>query len=149
MEVILLKPNKNLGKLGDKVKVKSGYGRNYLIPQGQAVPATAENVEYFEKRRSELEAEAASELESAKQRLATLESLNVTIAMKAGDEGKLFGSVGTRDIADAIVKAGVEVEKKEIQMPEGALRQVGEYEVGVQVHSEVSGIVKVAIVPTQ
>lgn len=147
MEVILLKPNRKLGKLGDKVKVKAGFGRNYLIPQGQAVPATEANLEYFEKRRSELEGEAQKELEAAQARLEAVKALTLTLSMKAGDEGKLFGSVGTRDIANLISEAGVKVEKSEVSLPAGTLRQVGEYDVSLQLHSDVSSEVKITIVP--
>jgi large subunit ribosomal protein L9 len=137
MEVILLEKTRNLGNLGEKVTVKAGHGRNFLIPQGKAVPATAANLEVFEQRRAELEAAAAESLKLAEERKAKIEALKIVIASKAGDEGKLFGSIGPRDIADAITKAGEEVEKKEVLMPEGAFRQTGEYEVTMQVHVEV------------
>lgn len=146
MEVILLEKVGKLGSIGDKVNVKSGFGRNFLLPQGKALPATAANVADFESRRAELEAAAAEKKGGAEARAAKLAELSVTIAANAGDEGKLFGSIGTRDIADAITAAGVEVAKSEIRLPEGALRDVGEYEVDVQVHSEVTQAVKIAIV---
>ncbi|ADE16551.1 ribosomal protein L9 [Nitrosococcus halophilus Nc 4] len=146
MEVILLEQVLNLGRLGDKVSVKAGYARNYLIPQGKAVTATKENEAYFESRKAELEKAAGEKVavaERRKQALADLDS--VTIAAKAGTEGKLFGSVGTADIAEALTKAGVEVVKKEVRLPEGALRQVGEYEVGLHLHPNVETSVKVIV----
>ncbi len=147
MEVILLEKTRNLGDLGDKVNVKAGYGRNFLIPQGKAVPATAANLEVFEQRRAELEAAAAESLKVAEERKAKVSALNIVIASKSGDEGKLFGSIGTRDIADAITKAGEAVEKKEVQLPEGSIRQTGEYEVTLQLHSDVQVAINVAVVP--
>ena len=147
MEVILLDKIAKLGGLGDKVTVKSGYARNYLLPKGKAVFASSANVEHFEARRAELEAKLAETLASAEARAAKLTELaEVTIASKAGEEGKLFGSIGTRDIADAIVAAGVEVAKSEVRLPEGALRTLGEFEVSIQVHSEVFATVNLEIV---
>lgn len=147
MEVILLEKIRNLGALGDKVKVRSGYGRNYLVPQGKAVYATADNIAKFEVRRAELEKAAAERVHAAEARKQTLTALGVvTIQSKAGDEGKLFGSVGTRDIAAAITKAGVEIDKSEIHLPSGVLRQVGEFDVEVELHSDVLAVVKVSIV---
>lgn len=127
MQVILLQRIVNLGKLGDTVDVKPGYGRNYLIPQGKALPATAANIEKFEARRAELEAIEAEELASAQKRADSLRDVNVIMRAKTGEEGKLFGSIGTRDIADALTKSGLEVDRSEINLPEGTLRQVGEY----------------------
>ena len=148
MEVILLENISNLGNLGDKVDVKSGFGRNYLIPQGKAVPATEDAVAQFEARRAELEASAAEALAAAEARGAELNALQlITIAANAGEEGKLFGSIGTRDIADAVIAAGVEIDKAEVRLPEGALREVGEYEVDIQVHGEVTATIAVAVVP--
>ncbi len=148
MEVILLENIGNLGDLGDKVDVKAGYGRNFLIPQGKAVPATAANVAEFETRRAELEAAAAAQLAAAEQRAEALNALGViTIGANAGEEGKLFGSVGTRDIADAIIAAGVEVDKAEVKLPEGALRELGEYEIDIQVHGDVMSTVAISVVP--
>ncbi len=148
MEVILLENVSNLGGLGDKVDVKAGFGRNYLIPQGKAVPATAENTAEFEARRAELEAAAAEVLAKAQARAEAINALAViTISANAGEEGKLFGSVGTRDIAEAVTAAGCEVDKAEIRLPNGALRDLGEYEVAVQVHGEVSATVSIAVVP--
>ncbi len=146
MQIILLEKIRRLGELGDTVKVKSGYGRNFLIPQGKAVSATEANKKFFEQRRAELEKKQAEVLAAAQARAEKLAALTVTIASKAGDEGKLFGSVGTRDIADAISKAGVAVEKSEVRLPNGALRMVGEYDISIALHSEVAGTVKVAIV---
>ena len=148
MEVILLENIGNLGTLGDKVDVKAGYGRNFLIPQGKAVPATEDNVAKFEARRVELEATAAETLSAAEARGEALAALDaVEIAATAGEEGKLFGSVGTRDIADALTGAGVEVDKSEIRLPEGAIRELGEFEIMVQLHGDVSSTIAVAVVP--
>ena len=147
MDIILLDKIANLGGLGDKVTVKSGYARNFLFPQGKAVPATKANVEKFEQRRAELEAKIAEQLKAAEARAEKLNSLeNVTIAAPAGDEGKLFGSVGTRDIADAITGAGVEVTKAEVKLPDGTLRDTGEYDIDIQVHSDVMASVKLLII---
>jgi len=146
MEVILLEKLANLGNLGDKVNVKPGYGRNFLIPKGKAVAATAANVESFEARRAELEKAAAEILAAAQARADKLEGMNVEIARNAGDEGKLFGSVGTADIAEAINAAGVEIEKSEVRLPLGALRETGEFDVDVQVHSDITASIKVTIV---
>ena len=149
MEVILLEKVGKLGNLGDKVNVKSGFGRNYLIPYNKAVAATKDNVVAFETRRAELEKAAAEVLAVAQARAEKLAELAITIEANAGEEGKLFGSIGTRDIADAIEKAGVEVAKSEVKLPEGALRELGEYEVSIQLHSDVSQNVKVAVVQEQ
>jgi large subunit ribosomal protein L9 len=147
MQVILLDKIGNLGGLGDTVAVKSGYARNFLIPQGKAVMATKANVEMFEARRAELEAKVAEELTAAQARAEQVEALEaIVIASKAGDEGKLFGSIGTRDIADAVTAAGVKVAKSEVRLPEGALRTTGEFEVSLQLHSEVFATVKVEVV---
>ena len=145
MQVILLDKVANLGSLGDQVNVKAGYARNFLVPQGKAVPATKKNIEFFEARRAELEAKLAEVLAAANARAENaLET--VTIASKAGDEGKLFGSIGTRDIADAVTAAGVEVAKSEVRLPNGVLRTTGEHEVSFQVHSEVFAKVIVNVV---
>ncbi len=146
MEVILLQKVDNLGDLGDKVKVRAGYGRNYLVPTGKAKPATPENIKEFEARRAELEQAAREALQAAENRKAQLEGLEVTITAKAGDEGKLFGSIGTADIAEAVTKAGVAVERQEVRMPTGPLRSVGEYEIELHLHSDVDATVKVVIV---
>jgi len=146
MEVILLEKVSNLGNLGEKVNVRPGYGRNFLIPQGKAVSATEENVAAFEARRAELEKAAAETLAAAQARAEKLEGLTVTIAQKAGDEGKLFGSVGTQDIAEACTAAGVEVAKSEVRMPTGSIRDLGEFDIDVQLHGDVTATIKVAIV---
>ena len=147
MEVILLENIGNLGDLGVKVNVKAGFGRNFLIPQGKAVPATKANIAEFEARRAELERAAAEALSQAQSRADALAALEViTITAIAGDEGKLFGSIGTRDIADAVTAAGCEIDKAEVRLPEGALRELGEYSVALQVHPDVMTEVTVAIV---
>ena len=146
MEVILLEKVANLGTLGDKVKVKAGYGRNYLVPYGIAVPATETNLKAFEERRVELEKAAADKLVSAKARAEALEGASFTISSKAGDEGKLFGSIGVRDIADAVSTSGTEVEKSEVRLPEGPLRVVGEYDIELQLHSDVVVEIKLSVV---
>lgn len=146
MNVILLEKVGKLGNIGDQVSVKSGFGRNFLIPQGKAIPATAANVADFEARRAELEAAAAEKKTAAEARAEKLAELTVTIAANAGDEGKLFGSLGARDLAAAITEAGVEVAKSEVKLPEGTLREVGEYEIDVQVHAEVIQTVKLSVV---
>ncbi|MBF7074148.1 50S ribosomal protein L9 [Glaciecola sp. MH2013] len=147
MEIILLDKVANLGGLGDTVTVKSGYARNFLFPQQKAVPATKANVEKFEARRAELEAKIAGELAAAQARADKLSALeSVTIASPAGDEGKLFGSVGTRDIADAVTAAGVEIAKSEVKLPMGTLREVGEFDIDIQLHSDVTTSVKLVII---
>lgn len=138
MEVILLEKVENLGNLGDRVNVKAGYGRNFLIPSGKATPATEEHIKAFEERRAELEKAAAETLAAAEARRDQLVDMTVTIAAKAGDEGKLFGSVGTSDIAEAVTAAGVAIERNEVRLPEGAFRQIGEYTVGVHLHTDVN-----------
>ncbi|EHR40205.1 MULTISPECIES: 50S ribosomal protein L9 [Alishewanella] len=147
MQIILLDKVANLGGLGDNVTVKSGYARNFLFPQGKAVPATKANIEKFEARRAELEAKLAAGLAAANDRAAKVAELaQVTIASKAGDEGKLFGSVGTRDIADAITEAGVAVTKAEVKLPNGTLRETGEFDIDLQLHAEVIATIKVIII---
>ena len=150
MQVILLETIKNLGDLGAVVDVRSGYGRNFLIPQGKALPATKDNLAEVEQRRAELEKHAAEQLAAAQERGEKLNEASVTVSSKAGDEGKLFGSVGTRDIAEAITaQTGVEVEKAEVKLPNGALRHTGEFEIDVQLHSDVTVAIKLAIVPEE
>ncbi|GAC20707.1 50S ribosomal protein L9 [Paraglaciecola arctica] len=147
MDIILLDKIANLGGLGDKVTVKSGYARNFLFPQGKAVPATKVNVEKFEARRAELEAKIAEQHAAAQARADKITALGeVTIASPAGDEGKLFGSVGTRDIAAAITAAGVEVTKSEVKLPVGTLRETGEFEIDLQIHSDVTASIKLIII---
>jgi len=147
MEVILLKHVGGLGALGDKVKVRPGYGRNYLVPGGFAVPATAANLEAFEARRAELEQAAAEALAAAQSRQASLEGMSITIARRAGEEGRLFGSVGTSDIAEAVTAAGIEVERNEVRLPAGPIRSTGEAEVMLHLHPEVDATVTVHVVP--
>ncbi|MHC9509777.1 50S ribosomal protein L9 [Kangiella sp. M94] len=146
MNVILLEKIRNLGDLGDSVTVAAGYGRNFLIPQGKAVPATKDNLKHFEERRAELQAAADEKFAKAQARAEQLAGLSVTITANAGDEGKLFGSVGTADIADAVTAQGVELQKKEVRMPEGAIRQTGEFTFEVHLHPEVEASIKVIVV---
>ena len=150
MQVILLQDIRNLGALGDQVEVKAGYGRNFLIPQGKAVPANDANIKMFEERRAELEAAAKAELEAAQARAALLADFEVTILANAGDEGKLFGSVGTLDIVDAVNgQVEVKLEKSELSMPDGAIRSTGEYQLTVTLHSDVSADIKVIVAPEE
>ncbi len=147
MNVILLDRIHNLGDLGDKVSVKPGYGRNYLIPQGKAVPATAANIAIFEAKRADLEKEVAAKIAIAKDRVAKLEALQLIIPVLVSDEGKLYGSVGAIEIVDAIMALGVEAAKQEIQLPNGPLREIGDYEVELHLHhGDVTAKVKVSIV---
>ncbi|EAS46996.1 ribosomal protein L9 [gamma proteobacterium HTCC2207] len=139
MEVILLEKIGKLGNIGDKAVVKSGFGRNYLIPQGKAVFATAANIADFELRRADLEAAAASKLGAAEARAAALAAIgSVTITAVAGDEGKLFGSVGIRELEDALATAGSDINKSEINMPDGPIRFVGEFSIECQLHVDVT-----------
>ena len=147
MKLILLQKVVNLGGLGDKVDVKPGYGRNFLVPYGKAVPATAANVAAFEAKRADYEAKAEAILAAAQARLADLEGTSVTITANASTEGKLFGSVGTRDIAEAFTAAGHKLEKSEVVMGEGAIRRTGEFEVLVHLHADVETKVKVIVAP--
>lgn len=147
MDVILLEKVINLGNLGDKVKVKSGYARNFLMPKGKAVMATKDNVAKFEERRAELEAKVAEQIAEAKGRAEKLAAVaGVTIAANAGEEGKLFGSVTAADIADAFTAAGAEIAKSELKMPEGPIRAIGEFDLMVQLHNDVEQSVKVTVV---
>jgi large subunit ribosomal protein L9 len=146
MEVILLEKVDNLGQLGDKVVVKSGYGRNFLIPSGRAVSATAANLKAFEARRAELERQAAERLAEANARKEKLDGLAITIRHRAGDEGRLFGSVGTSDIADAVTAAGVALERHEVRLPAGPFRVAGEHDVMVHLHADVDATLKLTIV---
>jgi large subunit ribosomal protein L9 len=146
MEVILLQKVENLGNLGDKVRVKSGYGRNFLLPSGRAVAATESNVKAFEERRAELEKEAADALSLAEARREKIEALSVSIARKAGEQGRLFGSVGAADIAAAVTAAGVELEKREVRLPEGPFHGVGEYEVQLHLHTDVDATLRLNVV---
>ncbi len=146
MEVILLEKIANLGNLGDRVSIKPGYGRNYLIPQGKAAKATAAKIKEFEERRAELEKQAAEKLAAATARGEAISKLSVSIAHKTGDEGRLFGSVGTQNIAEAITAAGVKVEKQEVRLPNGVIRQVGEYDIAINLHTDVVVTLPVKIV---
>jgi large subunit ribosomal protein L9 len=146
MNVILLERLNNLGDLGDEVSVRAGFARNYLIPQQKAVQANAANREVFESRRAELEKAANELLSAAQARAAKLEDHIVTIMMKSGEEGRLYGSVGTQNIADALVAEGFEVERSEVRMPEGAIRALGEFDIALQLHSDVTVNIKVAVV---
>ena len=137
MEVILLQKVANLGNIGDKVKVKPGYGRNFLLPSGKAALATAANLRKFEERRSELERAAADSLSSAQSRARQLEGFKLELHAKAGTEGKLFGSVGTADIAEALTKGGIEIERSEVRLPGGPIRLIGEHHVKLHLHSDV------------
>ena len=146
MQVILLEKVRNLGELGESVTVANGYGRNFLLPQGKAVPATKDNTEKFEARRAELEKKAAEVLAAAEARAAQITELNLTIEAHSGDEGKLFGSIGTKDVADAASAAGVALEKHEVRMPNGALRHTGEFDVAIHLHTDVNATLKLVIV---
>jgi large subunit ribosomal protein L9 len=147
MEVILLEKIANLGNLGDKVTIKAGYGRNFLIPTGKAVPATATKVAEFEARRAELEKIALEKLNAAKARAEALGKLAIVITHKAGDEGRLFGSIGTHNIADAITVAGVAIEKHEIRMPHGAIRHLGDFDIDIALHTDVIATMSIKIAP--
>ena len=147
MELILLEKVQNVGDLGDLVKVKSGFGRNYLVPQGMAVPATKDNLAQFETRRAELEAAAKEKLGQAEARQSGLAEVTVEISANASEEGKLYGSIGPREIASAVSAQGHEITKAEVIMGEGPLRMVGEFDVVVQLHADVESIVKVIVNP--
>lgn len=145
MEVILKEKIRNLGDLGQKVIVKAGYARNFLIPTGQALQATKQNLAVFEAERAKLEKLAKDKLELAQQKAEKLEALSITIASKAGEGGKLFGSIGTRDIAEAITQQGIEILKHEVRMPEGVIREIGEFEVVIHLHSDIDATTKVIV----
>lgn len=147
MELILLEKIANLGDLGARVKVKPGYARNYLIPQGKAVRATPEHIAEFEQRRAALEQKATEALAAAQARAAKLAELEVVITQKAGPEGKLYGSVGTHNIAEEISACGVPVTRQEVRLPQGPLRQIGEHEIELQLHPDVTATVKLIIRP--
>jgi large subunit ribosomal protein L9 len=146
MEIILLEKVHKLGALGDRVNVKPGFGRNYLIPSGKAVSATADNIAKFDARRAELEKQQQEAMAEATARAEKLNETTVSIARKAGEEGKLFGSVGTADIAEAVTATGVELAKQEIRLPEGPIRSIGEIELDVQLHADVTATIKVNVV---
>lgn len=147
MEVILLEKIAKLGNLGDKVKIKAGYGRNYLVPQGKAVSATAQKIAEFEARRAELERVAAEKMAAAQTEAEKIAKMEIVIAHKAGDEGRLFGSVGAHNIVEAINAAGGQVDKHQVRLPHGAIRHVGDYDIDVNLHSDVTVTVPVKVVP--
>lgn len=149
MNVILLDNVENLGSIGDLVRVKPGYGRNYLLPQGKAALATPENIKEIEARRVELEKAAADELAAAKKRADSINGLELVIAANVGSEGKLFGSVGPVDIAASFEKIQIEVERAEVRMPEGPIHEVGDYAIGVHLHPEVDAEVTIRVVPEE
>jgi large subunit ribosomal protein L9 len=146
MEVILLQKVANLGNIGDRVKVRSGFGRNFLLPQGKATLATPDNVARFEARRAELERLAREHLSSAEERAAAMKEFKLTIHAKAGTEGKLFGSIGTSDIAEAATREGFKVERSEVRLPSGPLRTVGEHHITLHLHADIDVPLVVAIV---
>ena len=146
MDIILLQKVANLGNIGDRVKVKSGFGRNYLLPSGKATLATPDNIKRFEARRAELEKAAHEHLSSAEQRAAQLKEFKLVIPSKAGTEGKLFGSIGTSDVAEALNKQGFKVERSEVRMPNGPLRMVGDHSVGLHLHADIDVPLAVLIV---
>jgi large subunit ribosomal protein L9 len=146
MEVILLQKIANLGDIGDRVKVKPGFGRNYLLPGGKATLATPENIARFDSRRAELEAKAAAQLTSARTRAAALEGFKISITAKAGSEGKLFGSIGTSDIAEACAKAGHAIERSEVRLPGGPIRIVGEHTITLHLHGEIDVSVPLTVI---
>jgi large subunit ribosomal protein L9 len=147
MELILLEKVLNLGDLGEKVNVKPGFGRNYLVPQGKAVPATAENIAQFEARRAELEAAALQRLGGAEARQAAMAGIELEITANASDEGKLYGSIGPREIADAVTALGHALNKSEVIQGEGPIRHTGEHEVLIQLHADVETTIKVNVLP--
>ena len=149
MEVILLEHVRNLGHLGDKVNIKAGYGRNYLIPKNKAVFATPKNIELFEQRRAELEKKAQEQLSNAQQRAAKISDVTLVITAMASDEGKLYGSVSTTEIEEGLTARGVEVAKREIVMPDGPIHAIGDYVVQIHVHSEVIADLQVQILPAK
>ncbi len=149
MNVILLQKVANLGNIGDRVKVRSGFGRNFLLPQGKATLATPENIARFEARRAELERLAREHLTSASERAEAMKDFKLTIPAKAGTEGKLFGSIGTADIAEACSKTGIKVERSEVRLPTGPLRTLGEHVISLHLHADVDVPLTVAIVPEE
>ena len=146
MDVILLQKVANLGNIGDRVKVRSGYGRNFLLPQGKATLATPDHVARFEARRAELERVAREELSSAEERAAAMKELKLTIPAKAGTEGKLFGSIGTTDIAEHVSRLGFKLQRSEVRLPSGPLRSVGEHQVSLHLHTDIDVPITVTIV---
>ena len=146
MDVILLEKVENLGNIGDRVKVRSGYGRNFLVPRGKATLATSSNVAIFEARRADLEKKEAEELQTATQRAASAASLTLRLSAKAGTEGKLFGSLGTADIAEACTAAGVPVRRSEVRLPHGPIRTLGEHSIELHLHSDVNATIRITVV---
>lgn len=146
MDVILLEKVENLGNIGDRVKVRSGYGRNFLLPRGKATLATPANIAVFEARRAELEKKEAEELQAARQRAAAASALTLRLTAKAGTEGKLFGSLGTADIAEACTAAGVAVKRSEIRLPDGPIRTLGEHDIELHLHSDVNAKIRVTVI---
>lgn len=147
MEVILLEKVQKLGELGDRVNVKPGYGRNYLVPSGKAVPATEKNIRDFEARRAELEKAALEKLSTAEERRGALEGLEITLTANASDEGKLYGSIGPREISQAVTARGIQISKSEVLMGEGPIRYTGEHEVVLHLHADVEAQIKVTVNP--
>ena len=146
MQVILLEKIGRLGNIGDQVNVKAGYGRNFLVPHGKAVPATEQNIAQFEERRADLEKASADKLTAAQGRAKAIEAVGViSITANASDEGKLFGSIGTREIADAVTSAGEELNKSEVLLPDGAIREVGEFDISLQLYTDVETVIKVVV----
>ncbi len=146
MDVILLEKVQNLGNIGDRVKVRSGYGRNFLVPRGKATLATSANVAIFEARRADLEKKEADELHTATQRAANAAKLTLRLAAKAGTEGKLFGSLGTADIAEACTAAGVPVRRSEVRLPDGPIRTLGQHSIELHLHSDVNATIRITVV---
>ena len=146
MQIILQENIRNLGSLGDQVKVKPGYARNYLLPQGKAVPVTVENIALFEQKRAELEKAAADVLQKAQERAKNLEQLaSITITTQASEEGKLYGALGVNEIVKAVTESGVEIHKKEVNLPEGPIRAIGEYSITMQFHTDVEAVIVVKV----
>jgi len=146
MDVILLEKVENLGNIGDRVKVRSGYGRNFLLPRGKATLATPTNVAVFEARRAEFEKKEAEELAAARQRAASAGKLTLRLSAKAGTEGKLFGSLGTADIAEACTAAGVPVKRSEVRLPDGPIRTVGDHSIELHLHSDVNAVISITVI---
>ena len=149
MEVILLEKIRNLGNIGDKTKVKRGYWRNYLLPQGKAIIANKENMAKLEQMRTELETKAQAMVDKARQRASQIENLLLTIPVKVNEEGKLFGSVNIREIVLAANTAGIELHKSEVSLPQGPIHQIGEYDAHIHLHSDVNTVIKIKIVPIE
>ena len=149
MEIILLEKVVNLGNLGDMVRVKAGYGRNYLIPQKKAVAATKQNIGKFEAKRAELETAQATIHEKATARAESLSGVSITLVRKAGEEGKLYGSVGTADISEAVTETGIELERNEVRLPDGPFRLAGEFDVEISLQADVTTTIQVIIVPEE